>query len=52
MLSKARYKYEFIFDDKPTFLFKKNYQLINRRKKVIFSAFLDEFSDICYNMGY
>ena len=30
MLSKARYKYDFIFDDKPTFLFKKNYQLINQ----------------------
>lgn len=30
MLSKARYKYEFIFDDKPIFLFKKNYQLINQ----------------------
>lgn len=30
MLSKARYKYEFIFDDKPIFIFKKNYELISQ----------------------
>ena len=30
ILNKARYKYEFIFDDKPTFIFKKNYELINK----------------------
>ena len=30
MLSKARYKYEFIFDDNPTFIFKKNYELISK----------------------
>ena len=30
MLSKSRYKYEFIFDDKPTFIFKKNYELISK----------------------
>ena len=30
MLSKARYKYEFVFDDKPIFIFKKNYELVSQ----------------------
>ena len=30
MLSKARYKYEFMFDDKPTFIFKRNYELVSQ----------------------
>lgn len=30
MLSKARYKYEFIFVYKPTFIFKRNYELVSQ----------------------
>ena len=34
MLRKTRYKYEFLFDDKPTLILKKNYQLMKITNKI------------------